>query len=74
MNKDNILQLIILTLLFLISIYVIHIASNQQKTIINFCNEKYGEEKWEWNETTGTIPFYIGQSWECVSLEEQTKK
>ena len=59
---------IFLTIIFLVIIFLICYTMIQtQIKVQEYCNDKYGLDNWEFNETTGN-KFYLGQTWECVPI------
>jgi len=54
--------------------YVGYVQMQHYKQTENYCNNKYGFNNWEFNETTGTGQYkhYIGQAWECVPLSNSS--
>lgn len=56
-------------------IYVAYIQIQNYKQTEDYCNNQYGFNNWEFNETTETNinKYYIGQVWECIPLSNSTK-
>ena len=54
--------------------YVGYIQVQHYKQTEDYCNNQYGVNGWELNETTGTgvNKYYIGQVWECVPLSNSS--
>ena len=62
--KEILMAIFVLIIVLLIGIEV---TINYVKGWEKECDDKYGKNNWELIETTGKHPFYIGQTWECVS-------
>jgi hypothetical protein len=57
-----------------LTVYVGYIQFQHYKQTEDYCNNKYGFNNWELNETTGTgqYKYYIGQVWGCVPLSNSS--
>lgn len=56
------------------TVFVGYVQVQHCKQTVDYCNNKYGVNGWEFNETTGkgVNKHYIGQVWECVPLSNSS--
>ena len=73
--KDTLFSILGMIVVIGIAFYVGYNTQVQHyKQSEEYCNNKYGINGWELNETTGTgvNKNYIGQVWECVPLSKSS--
>jgi hypothetical protein len=60
---------ITIVLISLSILYLLNLQVQSYQQMENYCDERFGADNWELNETTGTgvHKYYIGQVWECVA-------
>ena len=69
----NILSIILgIIILIAIIVYIGYYQVQHYKQAEEYCNNKYGINGWQFNETTDirVNKYYIGQVWECVPLSK----
>lgn len=74
MKINKLFTIIIGVIIIGLILYVGYLQVQHFRQVKEYCDNKYGVDNWEMNETTnrttatGKYKFYIGQVWECVPL------